>query len=93
MSLGRVSWADAALIQPFQRALSSRRGVWATLLRSPAACQTDTAVNAGRLSLLFLMMLEHNGGVCSPKEVLAVRNWGEESEAGLYIKFPVMPQV
>lgn len=67
MSLRRVSWADAALIQPFQRALSSRRGVWATLLCSPAACQTDTGVNVGRLSLLFLMMLEHNGGSVLPK--------------------------
>lgn len=93
MSLRRVSWADAALIQPFQRASSSRRGVWAPLLCSPAACQTHTGVNVGRLSLLFLMMLEHNGGVCSPKEVLTVRNWGEESEAGLCIKFPAMPQV
>lgn len=93
MSLRRVSWADAALMQPFQRASSSRRGVWATPLRSPAACQTDTGVNVGRLSLLFLMMLEHNGGVCSPRDVLTVRNWGEESEAGLCIKFPAMPQV
>lgn len=93
MRLRRVSWADAALTQPFQQALSSRRGVWATLLCSPAACQTHTGVNVGRLSLLFLMMSEHNAGVCSPKEVLTVGNWGEESEAGLYIKFPVMPQV
>lgn len=35
----------------------------------------------GRLSLLFSMMSEHNGGACSPRD--AVRNWGEEAEAGL----------
>lgn len=50
----------------------------------------DSGVNVGRLSLLFLMMLEHNGRACSPKEFLTVRNWGEESKAGLCIKFPVM---
>lgn len=36
------------------------------------------------------MMLEHNGRACSPKEFLTVGNWGEESKAGLCIKFPVM---
>lgn len=50
----------------------------------------DSVVNVGKLSLLFLMMLEHNGRACSPKEFLTVRNWGKESKAGLYIKFPVM---
>lgn len=50
----------------------------------------DRVVNVGKLSLLFLMMLEHNGRACSPKEFLTVRNWGEGSEAGLYIKFPAM---
>lgn len=50
----------------------------------------DRVVNVGKLSLLFLMMLEHNGRACSPKEFLTVRNWGEGSEAGLSIKFPAM---
>lgn len=51
----------------------------------------DRGVNVGKLSLLFLMTLEHNGRARSPKEFLTVRNWGEASEAGLYIKFPAMP--
>lgn len=50
----------------------------------------DRVVNVGKLSLLFLMMLEHNGRACSPKEFLTVENWGEGSKAGLYIKFPAM---
>lgn len=68
----RLSWADAALTHPFSR------GVWATRC-SPAARQT----RVGKLSPLFLMMLEHNGGACSPKECVTVRNWGEGAEAEL----------
>lgn len=58
---------------------------------APLPCSLpDRADNVGELSLLFLMMWEHNGRACSPREFLAVRNWGEESKTGLYIKFPVM---
>lgn len=49
-----------------------------------------TGVNVRWLSVLFLMTSEHNARVCSPHDFLTVRNWGEESKAGLYRKFPAM---